>query len=70
MNSLLGFEKFLNVKLLPYQKVLLEKITKGEQTYYIVPPKIGRKYYLDNLELIRSRLVNLDLRTFIINIVP
>lgn len=56
MNSIDFIEKYFGIKLLPYQKVLLEKIEEEKQIYLVIPPKIGRRYYLDSLKSITNFL--------------
>lgn len=37
------FLKRYNVKLLPFQKEVLEKISKGEKVYVLYPPQLSRE---------------------------
>lgn len=59
MQDIVSFiENTYNIKLYNYQKLLLKEIAEKKNIYYIMPPKIGRKYYLDTLYQI-CEIINL-----------
>lgn len=45
-------EKYFNIKLLPYQKMFIEKVAKGN-TYVCYPPRSGYSDYLVLREMMK-----------------